>query len=45
MLCRVDGVAGEVGPAVLEAIGVTVERLYCEIDGHPNDHPDLGAAF
>jgi phosphomannomutase/phosphoglucomutase len=36
-----NGVAGEVGPAVLEAIGATVERLYCEIDGHfPNHHPD-----
>lgn len=36
-----NGVAGEVGPAVLEAIGATVERLYCDIDGHfPNHHPD-----
>src|SRR5690606_24572122 len=36
-----NGVAGEIGPRVLEAIGATVERLYCEIDGtFPNHHPD-----
>jgi len=36
-----NGVAGEVGPRVLEAIGAEVVRLYCEIDGtFPNHHPD-----
>ncbi len=36
-----NGVAGELGPRVLEAIGAQVERLYCEIDGtFPNHHPD-----
>jgi phosphomannomutase/phosphoglucomutase len=36
-----NGVAGEIGPRVLEAIGAQVERLYCEIDGNfPNHHPD-----
>ncbi len=36
-----NGVAGEVGPRVLEAIGAEVEELYCEIDGtFPNHHPD-----
>jgi phosphomannomutase/phosphoglucomutase len=36
-----NGVAGEIGPRVLEAIGAKVERLYCEIDGNfPNHHPD-----
>ncbi|MBJ6982105.1 phosphomannomutase/phosphoglucomutase [Luteimonas sp. MC1572] len=36
-----NGVAGEIGPRVLEAIGATVEPLYCEIDGtFPNHHPD-----
>ncbi|TXH66955.1 MAG: phosphomannomutase/phosphoglucomutase [Lysobacteraceae bacterium] len=36
-----NGVAGEVGPRVLEAIGAEVEELYCEIDGNfPNHHPD-----
>ena len=36
-----NGVAGEIGPRVLEAIGAQVEPLYCEIDGtFPNHHPD-----
>jgi phosphomannomutase/phosphoglucomutase len=36
-----NGVAGEIGPRVLEAIGADVEELYCEIDGNfPNHHPD-----
>jgi phosphomannomutase/phosphoglucomutase len=36
-----NGVAGELGPRVLEAIGAEVEELYCEIDGNfPNHHPD-----
>lgn len=36
-----NGVAGELGPAVLEAIGAEVVPLYCEIDGNfPNHHPD-----
>jgi phosphomannomutase/phosphoglucomutase len=36
-----NGVAGGLGPRVLEAIGAEVVPLYCEIDGHfPNHHPD-----
>lgn len=36
-----NGVAGEIGPRVLEAIGAEVVPLYCEIDGtFPNHHPD-----
>ncbi len=36
-----NGVAGDVGPRVLEAIGAEVVPLFCEIDGHfPNHHPD-----
>ena len=36
-----NGVAGELGPAVLTAIGADVVPLYCEIDGtFPNHHPD-----
>ena len=36
-----NGVAGELGPRVLEAIGAQVTPLYCEIDGtFPNHHPD-----
>ncbi len=36
-----NGVAGDIGPRVLEAIGAEVEELYCEIDGtFPNHHPD-----
>jgi len=36
-----SGVAGELGPRLLEAIGADVETLYCEIDGNfPFHHPD-----
>lgn len=36
-----NGVAGELAPRVLEAIGCKVTRLFCEIDGNfPNHHPD-----
>jgi phosphomannomutase/phosphoglucomutase len=36
-----NGVAGELGPRVLEAIGAQVVPQYCEIDGtFPNHHPD-----
>ena len=36
-----NGVAGEIGPRLLEAIGAEVVPLYCDIDGtFPNHHPD-----
>ena len=36
-----NGVAGVLGPRVLQAVGAEVVPLYCEIDGHfPNHHPD-----
>lgn len=36
-----NGVAGGIGPRVLEAIGAEVTPLFCEIDGtFPNHHPD-----
>lgn len=36
-----NGVAGDIGPRVLSAIGAEVTPLYCDIDGHfPNHHPD-----
>lgn len=36
-----NGVAGELAPRVLEAIGAKVHQLYCDIDGtFPNHHPD-----
>ena len=36
-----NGVAGELGPRVLAAIGAEVTPLYCEMDGtFPNHHPD-----
>ena len=36
-----NGVAGEIGPEVLRAIGCEVEELFCEVDGNfPNHHPD-----
>ncbi len=36
-----NGVAGDLGPRVLEAIGANVFPLFCEIDGNfPNHHPD-----
>jgi phosphomannomutase/phosphoglucomutase len=38
-----NGVAGNLGPHVLEAIGAEVVPLHCEIDGDfPNHHPDPG---
>ena len=36
-----NGVAGVIGPRVLQAIGAEVVPLFCEIDGtFPNHHPD-----
>ena len=36
-----NGVAGVLGPRVLEAIGAEVTPLFCDIDGtFPNHHPD-----
>ncbi len=36
-----NGVAGQLGPRVLEETGAQVVPLYCEIDGtFPNHHPD-----
>ena len=36
-----NGVPGAVAPAVLKAIGATVEEIYCDVDGNfPNHHPD-----
>jgi phosphomannomutase/phosphoglucomutase len=36
-----NGVAGEIGPRVLEELGCEVIPLYCDIDGSfPNHHPD-----
>ena len=36
-----NGVAGAIGPRVLEAIGADVTPLFCDIDGtFPNHHPD-----
>jgi len=36
-----NGVAGLLGPQVLEAIGADVTPLFCDIDGtFPNHHPD-----
>jgi phosphomannomutase/phosphoglucomutase len=38
-----NGVAGVVGPAMLQAIGCEVIELYCDVDGNfPNHHPDPG---
>lgn len=40
-----NGVAGSIGPRVLEAIGAEVIELYCDIDGSfPNHHPDPSEA-
>ena len=40
-----NGVAGDLGPRVLAAIGAEVTPLYCEIDGtFPNHHPDPSEA-
>lgn len=36
-----NGVAGELAPRLLKALGCEVIEMYCEIDGHfPNHHPD-----
>src|SRR5690606_26233023 len=36
-----NGVAGDIGPQVLAAIGADVTPLFCDIDGEfPNHHPD-----
>ena len=36
-----NGVAGELGPLLLRALGCEVTELFCEIDGNfPNHHPD-----
>jgi len=36
-----NGVAGDIAPPLLEAIGAEVIPLYCEVDGtFPNHHPD-----
>ncbi|HET6396853.1 MAG TPA: phosphomannomutase/phosphoglucomutase, partial [Pseudoxanthomonas sp.] len=36
-----NGVAGEIAPRLLEAIGAEVVPLYCDVDGtFPNHHPD-----
>ncbi|MCC7096006.1 MAG: phosphomannomutase/phosphoglucomutase [Thermomonas sp.] len=36
-----NGVAGEIGPQVLSALGADVTPLFCDIDGDfPNHHPD-----
>lgn len=36
-----NGVAGELAPRVLKALGCDVTELFCEIDGNfPNHHPD-----
>ena len=38
-----NGVAGELGPRLLEELGCEVIPLYCDIDGRfPNHHPDPG---
>ena len=36
-----NGVAGDIGPKLFEALGCQVTPLFCEVDGHfPNHHPD-----
>jgi phosphomannomutase/phosphoglucomutase len=36
-----NGVAGEIGPTLLRALGCEVRELFCEVDGNfPNHHPD-----
>ena len=38
-----NGIAGELGPLLLEELGCEVIPLYCEVDGDfPNHHPDPG---
>ncbi|UTA80406.1 phosphomannomutase/phosphoglucomutase [Halomonas sp. XH26] len=38
-----NGVAGELGPQLIERLGVKTTPLFADIDGHfPNHHPDPG---
>ena len=38
-----NGVAGELGPGLLQTLGCEVVELYCDVDGtFPNHHPDPG---
>ncbi|MGC8120698.1 phosphomannomutase/phosphoglucomutase [Marinobacter sp. VGCF2001] len=38
-----NGIAGELGPMLVEELGCEVTPLYCEVDGDfPNHHPDPG---
>ncbi|XKG39456.1 phosphomannomutase/phosphoglucomutase [Marinobacter sp.] len=38
-----NGIAGELGPLLVEELGCEVIPLYCEVDGSfPNHHPDPG---
>ena len=38
-----NGIAGELGPLLIEELGCEVVPLYCEVDGNfPNHHPDPG---
>lgn len=38
-----NGIAGELGPMLVEELGCDVTPLYCDIDGNfPNHHPDPG---
>jgi len=38
-----NGIAGELGPMLIEELGCEVTPLYCEVDGNfPNHHPDPG---
>ncbi|WP_277355972.1 phosphomannomutase/phosphoglucomutase [Marinobacter daepoensis] len=38
-----NGIAGELGPMLVEELGCEVTPLYCEVDGEfPNHHPDPG---
>ncbi|WP_284047937.1 phosphomannomutase/phosphoglucomutase [Marinobacter sp. ATCH36] len=38
-----NGIAGELGPLLIEELGCEVIPLYCEVDGDfPNHHPDPG---
>lgn len=38
-----NGIAGELGPILIEELGCDVVPLYCDVDGSfPNHHPDPG---
>jgi phosphomannomutase/phosphoglucomutase len=38
-----NGIAGELGPMLIEELGCEVVPLYCDVDGDfPNHHPDPG---